>query len=90
MTQEEFEVHVSKEKQKLVILDDLVLDVTQFASEHPGGRFLISQNVGKDISRFFHGGYSYEPLANNHTHSNFARKIVNSLIVARFEGTASE
>jgi len=42
--------------------------------------------VGKDISKYFYGGYSYEPQkgAKNHTHSNYARTIVNSLIVARY------
>lgn len=69
-----------------MILDDLVLDVTEFAKSHPGGRFLIEKNIGRDISKYFHGGYSYEPLlgAKNHAHSNYARTIVNSLIVARY------
>ena len=86
MSDEEFQMEVQKGKQKLVILDDLVLDVTQFAGSHPGGRFLLEKNVGKDISRYFYGGYSYEPLqgAKNNTHSNYARTIVNSLIVARY------
>ena len=77
---------------KLVILDDLVLDVTLFANSHPGGRFLIEKNAGKDISKFFHGGYNLEPLNGgwNHKHSNYARKIVNSLIVARLSEKREE
>ena len=59
MTQEEFE-KVNKDQRKLVILDDLVLDVTLFAQNHPGGRFLLDRNVGRDISKYFHGGYSFE------------------------------
>ena len=75
-----------KGQKKLVILDDLVLDVTAFASSHPGGRFVLEKSNGKDISKYFHGGYSLEPLQGtpNHTHSNYARIIVNSLIVARY------
>ena len=69
-----------------MILDDLVLDVTQFASCHPGGRFVIDKNIGRDASKYFHGGYSYEASAKNHAHSNYARTIVNSLIVARYTG----
>mmetsp|Transcript_14914 Transcript_14914/g.20212 ORF Transcript_14914/g.20212 Transcript_14914/m.20212 type:complete len:172 (+) Transcript_14914:377-892(+) len=86
MSDEEFQMEVQKGKQKLLLLDDLVLDVTLFANSHPGGRFLIEKNVGKDISKYFYGGYSYEPQkgAKNHTHSNYARTIVNSLIVARY------
>ena len=86
MSDEEFQMEVQKGRQKLVILDDLVLDVTNFANSHPGGRFLIERNIGKDISKYFHGGYSLEPLqkARNHKHSNYARLIVNDLIVARY------
>lgn len=71
-----------EEGEKLVILDDMVLDVSKFMSNHPGGRFAIEQNVGRDISKFFYGGYSQEPSTSlePHTHSNDARKIVNSLI----------
>jgi len=84
ISEEEFKMEVQKDKQKLVILDDLVLDVTRFADSHPGGRFVIERNVGKDISKYFHGGYSLELGSANHTHSNYARMIVSSLIVARF------
>ena len=40
MTQEEFNKLVS-EGRKLVILDELVLDVGSFISRHPGGRFAL-------------------------------------------------
>ena len=71
-----------------MILDDLVLDVTEFQWSHPGGRFLLERTNGRDISKYFHGGYSFEPLqgTKDHTHSNYARTIVNSLIVARYLG----
>ena len=44
--------------EKLVILDDMVPDVSEFAWEHPGGAFLINHNVGRDISKFFQGNYT--------------------------------
>ena len=43
-----------------MILDDLVLDVSKYYSEHPGGKFLIEANIGRDISKFFYGGYAME------------------------------
>lgn len=42
---------------KLVILDDMVLDVRNFHWEHPGGQFLIDFHIGRDISKYFYGGY---------------------------------
>ena len=46
--------------QKLVILDQLVLDVSWFLDEHPGGKFSLEANIGRDVSKYFHGGYSLE------------------------------
>ena len=72
-----------------MVLDDFVLDVKRFMGEHPGGRFSLEHNIGRDVSKFFHGGYSLENVDKvpEHTHSNDARKVVNSLIIGRLEGS---
>ena len=72
------------EGQKLVILDDMILDVRRFMLNHPGGKFLVEQNVGRDVSKFFYGGYSLENIikVSPHFHSNVARNIVNQLVIA--------
>jgi cytochrome b involved in lipid metabolism len=76
MSRKEFDDAISSGR-KLVILDDLVLDVDPFISKHPGGRFVIEHNVGTDISKFFFGGYSLEGNIGKQTpgynHSPFAR-----------------
>lgn len=74
-----------------MILDAYVLDVTYFMDEHPGGRFSLEHNIGRDISKFFHGGYSLENtnFVANHTHSSDARKIVESLVYAKLKNNAS-
>ena len=76
--------------EKLVILDDLVLDVTEFINVHPGGRFTIRHCIGRDISKFFFGGYSLDGNETNkatpgHSHSSYAYMIVNDIAIARFE-----
>jgi len=86
MTQREFEDHVDRGR-KLVILDEFVLDVAKYIDWHPGGRFLITHNIGRDISKCFYGGYALEgnlgpTLAPTWTHSNIARQVVNQLIIA--------
>ena len=67
----------------MVILDDMVLDISKFIYLHPGGQFSLKHNIGRDISKFFHGGYSLENIkqVKNHLHSSDARRIVNSLII---------
>lgn len=86
----EFEIRI-KNGEKLAILDDMVLDLTQFLDNHPGGKFSLAQNIGRDISKFFYGGYSLENQmkVDNHVHSNDARKVVNTLIVGKLEKDAS-
>jgi stearoyl-CoA desaturase (delta-9 desaturase) len=74
ITQESFEARIQS-GEKLVILNDLVLDVTGFGHSHPGGSHVIEQNIGRDISKFFYGGYilSNGKYDTPHTHSNIAR-----------------
>jgi cytochrome b involved in lipid metabolism len=75
---------------ELVVIDDLILDVSHFMMNHPGGKFLIQFNIGRDISKFFYGGYVLEATSSMrpHTHSNVARSIVNTLVIARLEDKA--
>lgn len=64
ITEEEFEERV-KLGEKLVILDDMVLDISTFAYCHPGGDFLINHNIGRDVSKFFYGSYALDGNHNN-------------------------
>ena len=68
----------------------MVLDVSSFRYSHPGGTFLITQNVGRDISKFFYGGYCLENFTGQtpYYHSNIAKVVVNSLIVAQLDEKA--
>jgi cytochrome b involved in lipid metabolism len=85
MTEEEFEKRV-KNGEKLVILDNMVIDIGTYAYAHPGGAFLLEYNVGRDISKFFYGGYALDGNGNDpskqyterYAHSNMARKIANN------------
>ena len=82
MSIDEFELRV-RQGEELVILEDLVLNIEQYKYKHPGGKFSLVQNVGRDVSKFFYGGYALEnEEIEPHLHSGIARSIVNSLIVA--------
>jgi len=61
MDRKEFDDIANNTRKKLVLLDNLVLDVTHFAEYHPGGKFVLDKLNGRDISKYFYGGYSYEP-----------------------------
>ena len=85
----EFDARV-KRGEKLVILDGFVLDIGDFIAHHPGGKFTLSHNIGCDISKFFYGGYSMEGNLSGepspgYVHSNYARMIVNDLIIGHYE-----
>jgi len=56
-----------------------------YAKYHPGGTFTISGNYGRDISKFFYGGYAMENILEKpktHAHTNQARAIVNRYAIA--------
>jgi len=59
----------------------MVLNVKNFLDDHPGGKFSLFNNIGRDVSKFFYGGYSLENIDKvaQHLHSNDAIKIVNKL-----------
>lgn len=89
MTPDDFEERLIA-GEKLMILDDLVLDVGKFVNFHPGGKFLIEHCVGTDIAKFFYGGYNLEgnmgpKPAFGYKHSNFARRIVNDIAIAQYD-----
>ena len=65
----------------------MILDISKFKFSHPGGKFSLLHNNGRDVSKYFYGGYMMENNTGSqpHTHSNMARLIVNTLIVARLE-----
>ena len=72
----------------VAVIDDLVVDLTKYAFHHPGGAFVLKQNVGRDISKYFHGAFSMENMGSsrvfNWYHSTNARRIVNSIAIARY------
>ena len=47
-----------KEGKQLVIFDNLVLNLNGYERIHPGGKFNLTHNYGRDISKFFFGGYN--------------------------------
>ena len=67
----------------LVIYDNLVLDLNGYHKIHPGGKFNLMHNLGRDITKFFNGGYQLVnvPKKFPHTHSKAALDIVNTLVV---------
>ncbi|KAI8867098.1 stearic acid desaturase [Ramicandelaber brevisporus] len=63
----------SNGSRKLIVVDGIVLDVTGFMEEHPGGSKLLKNVIGKDASAAV-GGSMYK-------HSNAARNIMSHLRV---------
>ena len=84
-----------------LILDNLVLDISsslpgsQYINFHPGGRFVLAKNLGRDISKYFYGGYQLvqrNPKDRNsvqiYNHSHAAIQICNRMVIANLEGQA--
>jgi len=57
ITLEEFSDLVHNQNKRLVILDNKVIDFGEYDDFHPGGKFVLRKNIGRDISKFFYGSY---------------------------------
>jgi len=76
-------------KREIVIIDNLVLDVHEYDGIHPGGKFVFQNNIGRDISKFFYGGYVMVngPGAEKpHQHSYNALKIAKDMVIGVLKG----
>ncbi|CAE6376344.1 unnamed protein product [Rhizoctonia solani] len=73
---EEFQAHAKQ--RNLVLISGFIHDITSFMNEHPGGRHLLSKNIGKDATTAFWGGV-YE-------HSNAAHNLLAMMRVGVLRG----
>ncbi|KAJ1301935.1 hypothetical protein OPQ81_000774 [Rhizoctonia solani] len=73
---EEFQAHAKQ--RNLVLISGFIHDITSFMDKHPGGRHLLSKNIGKDATTAFWGGV-YE-------HSNAAHNLLAMMRVGVLRG----
>lgn len=70
-----------------MIIDNQVMDFGEYDQFHPGGKFTIEKNNGRDISKFFYGAYKLVNLPNeiNFNHSPSAMAITNTMIIGHLQ-----
>lgn len=81
-----------KSGKRLVVLDNLVLDLGRFSMIHPGGKFALERTIGRDLSKFFYGGFHIlSELGSQppHAHSIKALEIAKGMVVAKVAGEES-
>ena len=59
------------EGDSLLICDNLVLRTAGYEKIHPGGKFVITKNFGRDMAKFYYGNYTLTngKLTKAHTHT---------------------
>lgn len=60
----------------LLVIDGVVHNLEEFVGHHPGGEKYLLEHVGKDATKFFHGGAI-------HAHSNAANNLLSTMRLAR-------
>lgn len=71
-------VDQAKNGRALVAIAGVVHDVSEFISQHPGGRAMIKSGVGKDATAMFNGGV--------YMHSNAAHNLLSTMRVGVVRG----
>lgn len=84
MSIEEFKKATFDNKKAHVILDNHIIDYSEYQVVHPGGKFVFEHNCGRDISKFFYGAYMLvnDPREKMHNHSMKAMQTAKSLVCA--------
>ena len=69
-------------------MNDIIIDMKSYAKSHPGGLFLLDKNVGRDIGKYFDGGYQMENNCGLRpwNHSYQARLIIDKLAIGYLIG----
>ncbi|TNV80991.1 hypothetical protein FGO68_gene3814 [Halteria grandinella] len=83
---DEFDRLVDKGEQ-LAIINDKVVNLREYSS-HPGGKFTLQANIGRDIAKFFDGGYSMESGVNPVNHSYQALRVFDKLTIGYLNNQA--
>jgi cytochrome b involved in lipid metabolism len=88
MTVDQIKEEAYDKNLKLAVLDNTVLVFSHHDELHPGGKFVLHKNIGRDISKYFYGGYKLvnDPSEKQWTHSASASLLANSLQVANIQG----
>ena len=68
------------------MFDNVILDAKGYWEVHPGGRFFLEKNYGRDISKFYFGGYSMVQGKKPYTHSAWSLSIIKSMVVGVIDG----
>lgn len=62
----ESKVQAQSRSRPLIVISGFIHDMSDFLDQHPGGRRLLVQNIGKDATASFLGGvYDHSHAAQN-------------------------
>ncbi|KAJ3075273.1 hypothetical protein HDU98_008750 [Podochytrium sp. JEL0797] len=80
MSHEEVKADIAQSGKKLLIISDVVYDVSKFMDDHPGGRGFLKVSIGRDVTASFNGGV--------YDHATAARNLMAQMRYATLEGSA--
>lgn len=71
-------VQAESKDRPLILVSGFIHDVSSFLNEHPGGKHLLTKNIGRDATTAFHGGV--------YDHSNAAHNLLAMMRVGVLSG----
>ena len=60
-----------------------MIEVENYKQSHPGGKDVMDTNIGRDVSKFFYGGYSMSKHSYPYAHTQSAVKVMSTLVKYR-------
>jgi hypothetical protein len=68
---------------ELVLFNNYILDIEGFKDEHPGTAFVLKENIGNEIGKYFYGAYSMEQDVAAYVHSKYAASLLEKLAIGK-------
>eukprot|EP00357_Protocruzia_adherens_P010652 CAMPEP_0115008406 /NCGR_PEP_ID=MMETSP0216-20121206/21901_1 /TAXON_ID=223996 /ORGANISM="Protocruzia adherens, Strain Boccale" /LENGTH=859 /DNA_ID=CAMNT_0002375823 /DNA_START=310 /DNA_END=2889 /DNA_ORIENTATION=+ len=69
-------------KKRYILMDNFVLDITDYVTSHPGGAFIFQDlALHDDISRFIVGNYALNQKVSVHVHSIASQKYIHNNLI---------
>ncbi|KAJ3075269.1 hypothetical protein HDU98_008746 [Podochytrium sp. JEL0797] len=79
MTFDGVKEEIKRTGKMLLVVSNVVYDVSNFMEDHPGGKGFLKASIGRDATTSFNGGV--------YDHANAARNLMSQMRYATIEGT---
>lgn len=70
MSVDEFKIMITDKKSTVMLIENNVIELKDWDQFHPGGKFVLHKNFGRDVTKYWYGGYQMIDHYRDRRHSH--------------------